>query len=124
VAHLGLLDAESHPRVVPVTFAVAGGSLWSAVDRKPKRRAGEELARVRWLRRDPRAALTVDRYREDWNELAWLQVLGEVRVVPVEEGGAALRALARRYPAYRDKAPPGPLLELRPRRCLCWRAAG
>ena len=124
MAHLGLLDAESHPRVVPVTFAVAGGSLWSAVDRKPKRRAGEELARVRWLRRDPRAALTVDRYREDWNELAWLQVLGEVRVVPVEENGAALRALARRYPAYRDEAPPGPLLELRPRRCLCWRAAG
>jgi PPOX class probable F420-dependent enzyme len=124
VARLGLLDAEGHPRVLPVTFAVAGGSLWSAVDRKPKRRAGEELARVRWLRRDPRAALTVDRYREDWNELAWLQVLGEVRVVPVEEGSAALRALAGRYPAYREEAPPGPLLELRPRRCLCWRAAG
>jgi PPOX class probable F420-dependent enzyme len=124
VAHLGLLDAEGHPRVLPVTFAVAGGGLWSAVDRKPKRLDGEQLARVRWLRRDPRAALTVDRYREDWRELAWLQVLGEVRVVPVEEGGAALRALARRYSAYRDEAPPGPLLELRPRRCLCWRAAG
>ena len=124
MAHLGLLDAEGHPRVLPVTFAVAGGSLWSAVDRKPKRGGGEELARVRWLRRDPRAALTVDRYREDWSELAWLQVLGEARIVPVEEGGAALRALAQRYPAYRDEAPPGPLLELRPRRCLCWRAAG
>jgi PPOX class probable F420-dependent enzyme len=124
VGRLGLLDSEGAPRVLPVTFAAAGGSLWSAVDRKPKRRGGVELARVRWLRRDPRAALTVDRYREDWRELAWLQVLGEVRVVPVEEGGAALRELARRYLAYREEAPPGPLLELRPRRCLCWRAAG
>ncbi len=94
------------------------------MDRKPKQRAGEELARVSWLRRDPRGALTVDRYREDWRDLAWLQVLGEVRVVPVEEGAAALDALTRRYPVYRDEPPPGPLLELQPRRCLCWRAAG
>jgi PPOX class probable F420-dependent enzyme len=124
VGRLGLLDSEGAPRVLPVTFAAAGGSLWSAVDRKPKRRGGEELGRVHWLRRDPRAALTVDRYRENWRKLAWLQVLGDVRVVPVEEGGAALRELARRYLAYREEAPPGPLLELRPRRCLCWRAAG
>src|SRR6478672_10032181 len=46
VARLGLLDPRGAPRVLPVTFAVAGASLWSAVDRKPKRREGEELARV------------------------------------------------------------------------------
>ncbi len=48
VAHLGLLDGERRPRVLPVTFAVVGGAVWSAIDHKPKRRAGGELARVRW----------------------------------------------------------------------------
>jgi PPOX class probable F420-dependent enzyme len=98
--------------------------VWSAVDRKPKRREGEELARVRWLRRHPRAALTVDRYDDDWSRLAWVQLLGEMRVVEPGQGAAALRALADRYPAYGEQPPPGPLLELRPQRCLCWRAAG
>jgi PPOX class probable F420-dependent enzyme len=103
---------------------VSGESVWTAVDRKPKRREGEELARVRWLRRHPRAALTVDRYSDDWSRLAWVQVLGEMRVVDPADGAEALRDLAERYPAYRDEEPPGPLLELRPGRCLVWRASG
>jgi PPOX class probable F420-dependent enzyme len=123
VGRLGLLDSAGHPRVLPVTFAVSGASIWSAIDRKPKRRAGEEIARVRWLRRRPEAALTVDRYSDDWSRLAWVQVLGRVQVVDVDENADALRALIERYPQYRAEPPPGPLLELRPRRCLCWRAA-
>jgi len=70
VARLGLVDLEAAPRVLPVTFALAEGRIWSAVDRKPKR-AGEP-ARLRFLRREPRAALTVDRYSDDWDELAWV----------------------------------------------------
>jgi PPOX class probable F420-dependent enzyme len=124
VGRLGLLDSAGEPRVLPVTFAVSGGSVWSAVDDKPKRREGEELARVRWLRRRPRAALTVDRYSDDWSELAWVQVLGDVELVDPARGRDALAALAERYAAYRAQPPPGPLLELRPRRCLAWRAAG
>ena len=109
--------------MLPVTFAVSGASVWSAVDQKPKRREGEELARVRWLRRRPGAALTVDRYSDDWSDLAWVQVLGDVRLVDPAQGPDAMAALAERYPAYRAQPPPGPLLELAPRRCLCWRAA-
>src|SRR5690242_14917732 len=73
VGRLGLLDLEGAPRVLPVTFAVAEGRIWSAIDNKPKRSG--EPARLRFLRRDPRAALTVDRYSDDWDELAWVQVL-------------------------------------------------
>jgi PPOX class probable F420-dependent enzyme len=109
--------------VLPVTYARCGGALWSAVDDKPKRRAGEDLARVRWLRADPRAALTVDRYAEDWSQLAWVQVLGEVTVLDVAGQADALAALAARYPAYRERPPGGPLLRLEPHRALCWRAS-
>jgi PPOX class probable F420-dependent enzyme len=121
VARLGLLDEQGAPRVLPVTFAVAEGRIWSAIDQKPKR--AEEPARLRFLRRDPRAALTVDQYSDDWGELAWVQVLGRVAIVEVGEGGAGLEALREKYEQYRDEAPPGPLLALEPRRYLAWRAA-
>ena len=123
VAHLGLRDGDGAPRVLPVTYAVWDGALWSAVDDKPKRRPGEALARVRWLRADPRAALTVDRYAEDWSRLAWVQVLGEVAVLDAAGHDDALEALAARYAPYRERAPRGPLLRLAPRRALYWRAA-
>ena len=121
VGRMGLLDEEGAPRVLPVTFAVAEGRIWSAIDQKPKRAA--EPARLRYLRRDPRAALTVDRYSDDWEELAWVQVLGTVRILDLAEGAAGLGALSAKYEQYREEAPPGPLLALRPERYLWWRAA-
>jgi PPOX class probable F420-dependent enzyme len=121
VGHLGLVDEEGAPRVMPVTYAVAEGRIWSAIDRKPKR-AGEP-ARVGFLRRDPRAALTVDRYSDDWEELAWVQVLGSVAVLDVGDGADGLEALSAKYEQYRVEVPPGPLLALRPERYLWWRAA-
>jgi PPOX class probable F420-dependent enzyme len=104
-----------------VTYALAEGRIWSAIDRKPKR-AGEP-ARLRFLRRDPRAALTVDRYSDDWKALAWVQVLGTVEIVELDDGDAGLKALSAKYEQYRDEAPPGPLLALSPERYLWWRAA-
>lgn len=121
VGRLGLLDLEGAPRVLPVTYALAEGRVWSAIDRKAKR-AGEP-ARLRFVRRDRRAALTVDRYSDDWEKLAWVQVLGTVEVVDVAEGAAALEALSAKYEPYREEPPPGPLLALRPKRYLWWRAA-
>jgi PPOX class probable F420-dependent enzyme len=121
VGRLGLLDLEGAPRVLPVTFALAEGRIWSAIDRKPKRSA--EPARLRFVRRDPRAALTVDHYSDDWEELAWVQVLARVEVVAVSDGAAGLGALRAKYEPYQEEAPPGPLLALEPQRYLWWRAA-
>src|SRR3954452_19332150 len=116
VGRLGLVDDEGAPRVLPVTFAVAEGRIWSAIDQKPKRSG--EPARLRFLRRDPRAALTVDRYSDDWEELAWVQVLGSVSIVAVEDAAAGMEALRVKYEPYADQAPPGPLLALEPERYL------
>jgi PPOX class probable F420-dependent enzyme len=122
VGHLGLLDDDGHPRVLPITFAVVGGDVWSAVDQKPKRVPGAELARVRWLGARPASTLTVDRYSDDWSRLAWVQLIGVTNVVEVAGQEPALEALTARYPAYREQPPRGPLLRLTPARCMCWRA--
>jgi PPOX class probable F420-dependent enzyme len=121
VGRLGMTDDSGAPRVLPVTFAVHDGSLWTVVDNKPKR-AGEP-ARVRWLRARPAAALTVDRYDDDWSRLAWVQVLGEVSVLDVASEPDAVAALVAKYSQYVGDPPPGPLLRLVPRRVLSWSAS-
>jgi PPOX class probable F420-dependent enzyme len=121
VAHLAFVDEHDHPRVLPVTFAVAQGAAWSAIDEKPKRT--REPARLRHLRRRSRAALCVDRYDDDWSRLAWVQLLGAVEIVDADDAPRALAALVARYAPYRERRPPGPLLRLAPERALHWRAA-
>jgi PPOX class probable F420-dependent enzyme len=118
VGRLGLLDEEDLPRVLPVTFVVWEGAVWSAIDRKPKRPG--EPARVRRLQRRPSAALLVDRYDDDWKQLAWLELRGPVSIEPL---GPALEALAETYPQYVAERPQGPLLRLAPERYACWRAS-
>jgi PPOX class probable F420-dependent enzyme len=120
VARLAFLDAEDRPRVLPVTYALAAGAVWSAIDDKPKR--APEPARVRYLRRRPEAALCVDRYQDDWSRLAWVQLRGRVVVLSLEEGAVGLEALVARYEPYRERRPPGPLLKLEVEAASCWSA--
>lgn len=120
VGHLGLLDEQGRPRVQPVTFARVGEAIWSAIDDKPKRRPGARLARVRRLQANPSCAFTVDRYDDDWSRLAWLQVVANASIHDVRDD--VLAALAARYPAYRERAPGGPLLRLEPVHVVWWRS--
>jgi PPOX class probable F420-dependent enzyme len=122
VARLAYVDEDDHPRVLPVTFAVADGAVWSAIDQKPKR--SPQPARLRHLRRRPEAALLVDVYDDDWSRLAWVQLLGTVEIVPADSAPAAMEALAAKYAAYSERTPPGPLLRLSVERSRQWRSTG
>jgi PPOX class probable F420-dependent enzyme len=122
VARLGLLDDDDRPRVLPVTFALAEGTVWTAIDRKPKR--SEEPARLRHLRRRPEAALTVDRYDDDWERLAWVQLLCSAEILDLAAASAGVEALSAKYDQYRREPPPGPAIRLLPHRALWWRASG
>jgi PPOX class probable F420-dependent enzyme len=123
VARLATIGPRGLPHLVPVCFARIGGEIFVAMDEKPKR-AGE-LARVRNLRRDPRASILADRYDGDWAKLAWVRL--ECRATVVERGGdrpEALAALRRRYPQYREMAlEPLPLLAFTVERAVSWRWA-
>jgi PPOX class probable F420-dependent enzyme len=121
VARLAFVDDRDRPRVLPVTFAVTGDAVWSAVDEKPKRTP--EPARLRYLKQRPEAALLVDEYDDDWDRLAWVQLLGRVDVLPIDSSPEAVNALARKYEQYTKRTPPGPLLRLTVDRALHWRAA-
>ena len=121
VARLAFVDEDERPRVQPVTYAIAEGAAWTAIDVKPKRAA--EPARVRRLRERPSAALCVDHYSDDWDELAWVQLLGAVEVLALADAGPGIEALCSKYAQYRERPPPGPVLKLGVERALSWRAA-
>lgn len=121
VARLAFADDEDRPRVLPVTYAVAEGAVWSAIDHKPKRT--DEPARLRYLRRRPEAALCVDVYSDDWEELRWVQLIGRVEILEADAATAGREALTERYEQYRQTPPQGPFLRLDVERALHWRAS-
>ncbi|SHL24430.1 PPOX class probable F420-dependent enzyme, Rv0121 family [Pseudonocardia thermophila] len=100
VARMATLRADGTPRLVPVTFAVVGERVFVGIDDvKPK--SGRRLARLADVDRDPRVALLVDRYAEDWSQLWWVRVDGRATVHedgPVLAGAAT--ALRAKYPQY------------------------
>src|SRR5262249_38128282 len=118
VGHLGLLDERGRPRVQPVTFALHDAALWTAIDHKPKRTAAP--ARIRRLRANPSATLTVDRYDDDWTKLAWISVVGFATVLDLRDD--VVQALRARYPTYREQPPQGPLIRLQPQHVTWWRS--
>jgi PPOX class probable F420-dependent enzyme len=124
IAHLGFIDSNDQPRVLPVSFALDSGCFYTAVDHKPKRSRKSELARITYLRRNPKAALTVDVYAEDWTKLAWVQLLCQVQILDAPQRPAALQALKAKYPQYQTTTPAGPLIEGLPDRALHWQASG
>jgi PPOX class probable F420-dependent enzyme len=104
-----------------VTFAWHRGSaVWAVDDVKPK--GGRKLRRLGDLERDPRVALLVDHYDDDWSRLWWVELRGSASVLEAAAAAAALDALAARYPAYRTARPPGPVVAIRPDRWTWWSA--
>jgi PPOX class probable F420-dependent enzyme len=121
VARLATLSAAG-PRLVPVTFAWHRGTAVWAVDRVKPKRPGP-LRRERDLAADPRVAMLVDHYDEDWTKLWWVELQGTAAVLDGAAAEAALDALARRYAPYRSARPPGPVVAVTPRRWAWWSAS-
>lgn len=120
VARLATADSRGQPHVVPVCFVFLGGGFYIPVDDKPKRTL--RLKRLRNIRENPRVALLVDTYDEDWRRLAWVMVQGEAEVL---EGGPehreAVAALREKYPQYRAMAlEERPMVCIRPQRAIAW----
>jgi PPOX class probable F420-dependent enzyme len=100
VARLATADATGQPHLVPVTFAVSGDVVYTAVDAKPKRTTA--LRRLANVAANPRVALLVDHYDDDWSRLWWVRADGTGRILPASSAEAARAAalLSDRYPAF------------------------
>jgi PPOX class probable F420-dependent enzyme len=109
VARLATTDPDGRPHLVPIVFALEGDTLYSAVDRKPKR--SSKLRRIENARSRPDVTILVDHYEDDWTRLWWLRLRGHARVLDAgEERDHALALLKEKYPQYHTEPPDGPVL--------------
>jgi PPOX class probable F420-dependent enzyme len=102
VGRLATVDGDGQPHVVPLVYALVDDSLYFVVDEKPKA-AGKTLKRILNLLANPKVAVVVDHYEEEWSRLEYVLVRGEA--APVDDAGEYARVLARlreRYAPYRQ----------------------
>ena len=119
VARLATVRPDGRPHIVPIVFALVGDTVFSAVDAKPKR--STNLQRLVDVRAEPRCALLVDHYDDDWRRLWWVRADGHGEVVDVPPAGhPGIQALVQRFSQYRDEPPSGPLLLVTVHRWTGW----
>ncbi len=119
VGYLATTGANLQPHVVPVTFAVVGDRIVTAVDQKPKSTIA--LRRLQNIAENPLAAVLCDNYDEDWRRLWWVRADGAGRTTNDQASREmALTALASKYRQYRDDPPLGPVLVVTIRSWTGW----
>jgi PPOX class probable F420-dependent enzyme len=124
VARLATSDKSGAPHVVPICFWFDGARLYFAIDEKPKRGRGRELKRMRNIAENPRVALVIDHYEDDWSQLAYVMIRGTASVVDDnEEYLLVLRNLRDKYRLYRTmqlSRDRNPLVRINPVRVNLW----
>ncbi len=124
IARLATADAQGQPHVIPVCFAFDGHAIYSAIDEKPKRTSPRRLRRVRNITANPRVALVVDHYVEDWRRLRYVLVRGTATII--DGGPDHRRAIARlrdKYRQYRTmRLETRPILKISSLRIAAWQA--
>jgi nitroimidazol reductase NimA-like FMN-containing flavoprotein (pyridoxamine 5'-phosphate oxidase superfamily) len=117
VARVATVGAAGVPHLVPVCQILLGGKIYFASGKK-----GRKILNVRV---NPKLALTVDLYSDDWGRLHGVMVQGTARVI---ERGPRFRRLRRRlyakYPQYPRDAAIGEsdsvIVELTPTHAFSW----
>lgn len=139
MARLATQTATGRIDLVPMTFALEGDRLVTAVDHKPKTTTA--LKRLENIRVNAEVSVLVDQYDDaDWDRLWWVRLRGLASVVePVDDVGStarggvgdpgrelherAIAALVAKYPQYRDRPPTGPVILIELVRWQWWSAA-
>ena len=118
VARLATVDPRGRPHVVPISFALDGDTLYTAVDEKPKRT--RELQRLRNIQANPQVEVLIDHYEDDWSRLWWVRLRGTARIV---DDRRAMELLAAKYPQYRERIPAGPVIAVSIEERIEWTAS-
>lgn len=122
VGHLATADATGVPHVIPVCYAFDGRVIYSVLDQKPKRISIKRLRRVRNILANPKVALVVDHYEEDWGRLWYILVTGEAELLPAgDEQAGAVGLLREKYQQYREMAiDQNPVIKITPTKVVSW----
>lgn len=115
VARLATVTADGAPHLVPVVFAAHEGTVYTAVDGKPK--STQQLKRLANIAANPRVSLLVDHYADDWTTLWWIRADGRAAVTDDDTGRDLLRA---KYTQYQTVSLDGPVIAIEIQRWTSW----
>src|SRR5437867_2615816 len=106
VARLATADRDGQPTVIPICYVFDGDNIYTPIDEKPKSVAAGSLKRVRNIESNPRVALVIDEYSEDWSKLVYVLITGVAEIISpdVVEHGRAVGLLREKYRQYRSMA--------------------
>ena len=123
MGRLATIEPDGTPHAVPVCYGVTASSLYITIDEKPKRH-DVPLKRLRNIAANPRAAVVVDRWDEDWARLAWVMLTGSAEILmDGTEHDEAQELLRERYEQYRTmEIATLPVIALRIARVRSWGA--
>ncbi len=119
VARLATIRSDGYPHIVPVTFAIDGERVVTAIDDKPK--TTTDLQRLKNIESHAVASVMVDHYEDDWSRLWWVRGDGSAEII--REGpsrGRAIAQLTAKYSPYQDDPPRGPVIILTIERWASW----
>jgi PPOX class probable F420-dependent enzyme len=126
IAHLATANGAGEPHNIPLCFWFDGARFYFVIDEKPKRRAGTAIKRMKNIAENPRIALVIDHYDEDWSRLAYVLVHGDAQIVAdPAEYALALAHLRRKYSQYHTMVltqEKNPAIRIDPHRVHAWGA--
>jgi len=124
VARMATVDGLGRPLVIPICYHFNGSSIYTPIDKKPKRASPRELKRVRNIIENPNVSLVIDEYYEDWTKLCYVIINGRAEIIESgEEYQNSLRLLSEKYPQYVDMKLSGlnlPVIKIVPYRIVSW----
>lgn len=117
VCRVATAGRRGMPHLVPVCQVVAGGKIYFG--------SGADGRKARNLAENPRVALTVDLYAEDWTHLKGVMVQGRATLIAGGPKFRRVRALLyRKYAQYRREAAldesDSVVVEVTPTRVFTW----
>src|SRR5574341_1722059 len=97
VSRVGTVGRAGVPHVVPVCHILRDGKIYFG--------SGRDARKVLNLKGNPRVAVTVDLYADEWSNLKGVMVQGTARLIERGPRFRAIRALLyKKYPQYPDQA--------------------
>ena len=133
VARLATVDLENKPHLVPVVFVYDNNRdfYFIPIDEKTKRSRPENLKRVKNIKENPKVALLIDEYNEDWTKLYFVIIQGKASVL----GGGkkkldqtemsllkkAHKLLRNKYPQYQKIGIGEYVIMIMPQKVIAWK---
>jgi len=117
VARVATAGPDGTPHVVPVCPVSANGNVYFSTDGNSRK--------ARNLERNPRIAVVVDDYSEDWSRLCGLLLAGRAELLRSgAEKNRIRKLLLEKFPQYEEEgyleAPGSVIVRIRPEKSFSW----